>query len=199
LITELYVSTTELTSKGNATREAIVNTARSILVEEGYERLVMREVAQRCAIKLGNLQYYFPTKETLLTTVIEREAEKDIATIQGSLQQTDDREALRSVVTELVGRWRGDSGVVFATLNLLMQHHEGYRALYERVYQNFYTNIEAAISCALPDLALAECGIRARLLSALVDGAALQIGMMKKPALRKRLLDEAYRIAVHGG
>jgi AcrR family transcriptional regulator len=199
LITELYVSTTELTSKGNATREAIVNTARSILVEEGYERLVMREVAQRCGIKLGNLQYYFPTKEALLTTVIEREAEKDIATIQGSLQQTDDREALRSVVTELVGRWRGDSGVVFATLNLLMQHHAGYRALYERVYQNFYANIEAAISCALPDLAPAECGIRARLLSALVDGAALQIGMMKKPALRKRLLDEAYRIAVHGG
>ena len=192
------MSATQLTSKGNATRQGIISTARSILVKEGYECLVMREIAQRCGIKLGNLQYYFPTKEALLTSVIELEADKDIFTIQASLQQSDDREALRAVVAELLGRWRGDSGTIFATLNLLMQHNKGYRALYARIYQNFYTNIEQAIRCALPDLDPDECGVRARLLSALVDGAALQVGITKSPALRERLIDEAFRMALHG-
>ena len=167
----------ELTTKGAATRQAIIDMARCILVEEGYERLVLREVAQRCGIKLGNLQYYFATREALLTTVIELEADKDVATIEASMQAQDDVAALRKTITELLGRWRGDSGVIFATLNLLMQHNDVYRALYQRIYRDFYAAIEAAIRCALPDLEADECALRARLLSALVDGAAMQTGV----------------------
>ncbi len=167
-----------------------------MLIDDGYEHLVLRSVAERCGIKLGNLQYYFATREALIVTIIELEAEKDIATIRTSLQTDEDAEALRKIVTELFGRWRGESGTIFATLNLLMQHNETYRALYQRIYRNFYAAIEEAIRCALPSLDAAECALRARLLSALVDGAPMQTGVSRKPEFRERLIDEACRIAL---
>ncbi len=184
------------TRKGISTRARVLETARALLVEHGYEGLVMRDVAARCGMKLGNLQYYFATREALLTTIIELEADKDIATIETSMQEADDVAALRATVTELLARWRGDSGVIFATLNLLMQHNDVYRNLYQRIYRNFYAAIEAAIRCALPELDARECALRARLLSALVDGAAMQTGTSRKSEFRSRLVDEACRIAL---
>ena len=139
------MAATELTPKGAATRQAIMDVARTILLKEGYQRLAMREVAHRCGIKLGNLQYYFATRDALLTAVIQREADKDIATIQAALRE-DKSLALRATVSELVSRWRGESGIVFTTLNLLMQHDPDYRALYQRIYKNFHAAIEEAIS-----------------------------------------------------
>ena len=188
--------TAAITDKGGATRQAIIDTARSLLVEEGYERLAMRKVAVRCGIKLGNLQYYFATREALLTTIFEMEAEKDIATINASVDEKEDADALRAIVTDLFSRWRGESGVVFATLNLLMQHNDTYRTVYQRIYRNFYAATEAAIQCALPGLDDAECALRARMLTALVDGATMQMGVSRKPAFRERLIEEACRIAL---
>ena len=72
------------TDKGSTTRAGILAEARRRLVADGYERLGMREVAEGCGIKLGNLQYYFPTVETLLLAVIEAEAAGDLETIRAA-------------------------------------------------------------------------------------------------------------------
>ena len=89
--------------------------------------------------------------------------------------------------------------MIFATLNLLMQHNSTYRALYQRIYRNFYANIETAILCALPDLDATEAATRARLLSALVDGAAMQTGVTRRSGWTQRLVDEACRMALSPG
>ena len=48
--------------KGQETRQRIIDVGRTILVEEGYEKFILRRVAAKAEIKPGNLQYYFSSK-----------------------------------------------------------------------------------------------------------------------------------------
>ena len=82
-------------------------------MEQGYDAFVMRELAESLDIKLGNLQYYFSTKEDIVLHVLEIEAESDRALIRESLESSElPEEAFRAVVAELVSRWRGASETV---------------------------------------------------------------------------------------
>ena len=53
----------QLTRKGTSTRDRILNETLSLLQEQWYDGVSLREVAKRSGIKLGNLQYYFATRE----------------------------------------------------------------------------------------------------------------------------------------
>ncbi len=184
------------TEKGSTTRAGILAEARDRLVAQGYERLVMREVADGCGIKLGNLQYYFPTVQALLLAVIEAEGEQDLRTI-GAARATAGTPiaALETMVRELIARWRSDSGAIYATLNLLSLHNEAYAALYTRIYRAHYSAVESAIADAVPGIPTSECRIRAQLLTALIDGAPLQ-ARKHRQAFVNRIVQEALNIAL---
>ncbi len=188
---------TASTSKGSTTRNAILAEARRVLVERGYQGLVMREVAESCGIKLGNLQYYFPTAEALILTVIDQEAQQDVETIRRALEQTQDPiEALRVIVEELVTRWRSDAAPIYATLNLLALHNDAYRTLYARIYANHYAALEQAIGAAVPRLSRAECAQRARLMTALIDGSSYQTRVGRKSKFLSLVVEKACDLAL---
>lgn len=58
-------------ARGREGHETILRAALSILVEEGYRAMSMRRVAAACGMKLGNLTYYFPTREELVRALLE--------------------------------------------------------------------------------------------------------------------------------
>ncbi len=187
----------QLTSKGASTRDRILREARRALVTSGFQGLVLREVAEACAMKLGNLQYYFPTVDDLLLAVIEAEAQKDRELISRARAGADDPEhALRALVVELVTRWRGDAATIYATLTLLSQHSRSYRRLYSRIYDGHYAALEALIGAACPGLAEAECATRARLTTALIDGAPFQTRVGRKSDFLARVVDQACELAL---
>ena len=190
------MKTQKLTPKGTLTRQRILDATRQTLIHEGLEAVAMRAIADRCNITLGNLQYYFATREALLTTVITLEAQRDLDVIEHTNNCESEEEALRQITNNLLDRWQGDSAAIFTALNLLAQHHDTYRTLYHQIYLRFYSTLEEAISCVRPTLAKADIKRRARLLSALIDGGAMQPGMGKGTTLRKHLLSEATRIAL---
>jgi AcrR family transcriptional regulator len=55
---------------GRVTREAIVRAAETVLIEDGLARFSIQRVASKIGISPGNLNYYFPTKASLLETLI---------------------------------------------------------------------------------------------------------------------------------
>ena len=57
---------------GRATREAIVQAAESVLMDFGYAQFSVQRVAARLGITPGNLNYYFPTRASLLEALIRR-------------------------------------------------------------------------------------------------------------------------------
>ena len=63
---EGVAGTNGMTEKGRARVCAILEEAKNILVEEGFAELSFRNIAKRVGIKVGNITYYFPSRERLL-------------------------------------------------------------------------------------------------------------------------------------
>ena len=141
---------------------------------------------------LGNLQYYFPSRESLVEAVVRREAESDISELKLLCKQGDGRQVdFERFVNHLVTKWRGDSGKIFGLLNYLSLHNDAFRAIYYEVYDQFYAALVDVIRCTNPALSEAESLLRARVVTALVDGAVLQLGQSGK----RKFLREIARVA----
>lgn len=57
---------------GRATRDAIVSAAETVLMEHGQAQFSVQRVAESLGISPGNLNYYFPTRASLLGALILR-------------------------------------------------------------------------------------------------------------------------------
>ena len=57
--------------RGKIRYQKILKTAQEILIKEGFTNMSLRNIAQQMGISHGNLTYYFPNKEALLSAVIE--------------------------------------------------------------------------------------------------------------------------------
>jgi AcrR family transcriptional regulator len=155
-------------------RPELVDLARSVLVDEGLDRFVLRNIAARAGMTVGNLQYYFPTRDDLLTAVIEAEFDRDLAAIRGVVAETG-AGGLTTIAQRLVGNWCDGGSSVFAALSLLAFHHERFRLLNREIYTTFYAELGTVIRAADPEADDAEVAARARLITALLDGVAIQI------------------------
>ena len=187
-----------LTRKGQEARERILVEARDVLVKQGLDHLVMRDIAASCGMKLGNLQYYFKSREDLLFAVIERESEGDIQEIEGLLAKgAAPREVLRGVVERLLARWlKEDGAAVYVTLNLYQLHRQSFQDLYQTIYSNHYKALEAVIKQTKPELSASERRMRVQLLTALTDGALAQVVSGPETKFLRRVTEQAIEIAL---
>jgi len=58
--------------KGQARIEEILDAAADVLINQGYKKLTLRQIAMQAGIKVGNLTYYYRTKEALLKDLLEK-------------------------------------------------------------------------------------------------------------------------------
>lgn len=182
--------------KGAATRARILQAARRMLITQGYDGMVMRNVAAAADMTLGNLQHYFPTREALLAAVVSAEAESDLADIRRLRDREQAPEALlRTTVQALIRKWRGESGKVTALLGFLAQHLPVFREMYREVYEAFYRELALTISELDAGIGEREALRRARLVTALLDGASQQVNRGESARFLDQVADEALRIA----
>lgn len=162
-------------SRGEASRGRILETARTVLEEEGLERFILREIAKRSGMGLGNLQYYFATRDDLLAAVIRSEFERNLATIRALEQGASDlAEHLERFSELLIREYTSPGGKIWSVLSLLRLHNGRFRRLSEEIYQGHYdTLVDAMRSFGISG---SSDGLRekARLITAVLDGAALQ-------------------------
>ncbi|WP_106397937.1 TetR/AcrR family transcriptional regulator [Actinocorallia populi] len=53
-------------------RDALLDAAESVLLEHGTQALTLNAVAERAGVSKGGLLYHFPTKEALVTALVDR-------------------------------------------------------------------------------------------------------------------------------
>jgi AcrR family transcriptional regulator len=182
--------------KGAATRARILDTARRVLISAGYDGVVMRNVAAEADMTIGNLQHYFPTREALLAAVVSAEANSDLDDIRRLREREDDPEKLlRATVTTLTRKWRGDSGKVTSLLGFLAQHLPLFLHMYREVYEAFYRELALTIAALHTGIGKQEAVRRARLVTALLDGASQQVSRGGSARFLDQVADEAVRIA----
>jgi len=163
-------------TKGEQRQAQILAAARRLLVVDGYDHFVLREVATRVGVTLGNLQYYYATRDDLLEAVIRAEFEtnqRDIAARSAGKRPA--REKLSAIVRHLIDVWAKEGGRVYVVMSLLAIHHARFARLHREIYGAFYDSLLPVLAELRPRATPAELWRTARLVTTLVDGALVQV------------------------
>ena len=181
------------TARGNERCEVVLAVARRLLVAEGFEAFGMRRIAELADMGLGNLQYYFATRDDLLDAVLRAEAERDLAALRAG--SSDPVRQLTDAVAVLLASWVSDGGSVYAPLTLLAEHDERFARLRTEIYDAFYAQLAAVVRAIDPSASGAVARTRAVLITAVIDGTSMQLGVLG-PTARRRLLADVGRLVV---
>jgi AcrR family transcriptional regulator len=108
------------------TRERAIEVALELFTEQGYDKTSIREIAERVGIKKASLYYHFPSKEALLTGIMESllaPVDELVAWSQARPRTAETRqEVLRRIAVLLQGPW--SRWIRFAQENQpAMRHH----------------------------------------------------------------------------
>ena len=92
-------------------QEKILQTARTILLEEEDSAFSMRSIAERCGIACGTIYNYFPGKDSMLAAILMHDWMDILERMHASVQQAQSFSAgIRSmydIMSEFVNCYRG--------------------------------------------------------------------------------------------
>jgi AcrR family transcriptional regulator len=183
--------------KGENTRQRIIEIARSILVDEGYEKFVVRRISARAGIMPGNLQYYFQSKKELLQAVLEPELARYHETYaEVSNSKIGKDEIILAVINFLLQEIRLKSTCnIWYTVWALAPQDKHIAALMDDWYQQYMGELQTIILTANPALGPRRAGHIASILTAIMDGLTMQIGYGKAThAIHEKLEDAVRRL-----
>lgn len=121
--------------------EAIVEAAARVLAQEGYEAATTRRVAERAGVSVGSLYQYFPSRDALVSAVLERHIDEliqAVGVLVRRLERTPFDDAIRRVVAKVLEIHarnpelhavlskelpRADRGALLARLNRALAAH----------------------------------------------------------------------------
>ncbi len=162
--------------KGETRRAEILVAARRLLVEDGYDRFAMREIANRVGVMLGNLQYYYATRDDLLEAVVRAEFarnQREVAAILSRAGKPETR--LTAATRHLIDVWAREGGRVYVVMSLLALHQPRFRALHREIYSAFYAGFVPVLRELRPRAPRTALLDSARLITTIIDGALVQI------------------------
>jgi AcrR family transcriptional regulator len=171
--------------RGQAAVASILSAARDVLVEEGYPRLTMRNVAERAKMTVGNLSYYYANKENLLHDLLE-------AVIQGYVEDFDRiaedikrspnqrlEEMIRFVVGDLATK---ETTGFFPALWALSSHDDFAASEMSSMYEVERNAFARVIADMRPDLQKKDRDLLALFISASIEGHTMFIGYRREKA-----------------
>jgi AcrR family transcriptional regulator len=163
-------------SKGLQRREQILAVARKLLVEEGYNRFVLREIAARSGMTIGNLQYYFRTRDLLLEAVTRIALFDDLEAFEAIAENgRQGKSQLRELTIVLLRNWSGDSGKIYAAAAFLSHSQPLFHSMLRELYWQFYEHLILMLKKLHPRAHRQTLLDKARLITALLDGAVIQL------------------------
>ncbi len=172
--------------------DEIVEVAAGVLERDGLDRFVMRRIAELAGMKLGNLQYYFATRDDLLDAVVRSEFAQDLAAIAESHDEAPDRR-LETIVRTLSSRWSHRNASVYLPIAVLALHDQRFQDTLGEIYATFYDLMGDIVTQIDPTATVEVARRRALLMTSLLDGASLQPGR-NDPAISDSLVDELMRM-----
>lgn len=152
-------------------KEQIIQEAIGIIAEEGYSSLSMRAVARASGLKLGALQYHFPTWQDLLRGVADHISHQYFESVAG-LSEPEDHLKLADIVRIILDDEPGDvlnSDRLFPQLWAMALVEPIMNDLLGEIY-GYYLDI---VEKALIDEDIPTPRVHARVLMALLESSSL--------------------------
>jgi AcrR family transcriptional regulator len=93
--------TNSATAAGPGKRERLVLGAKALIHEQGVNRTTIADIAERADVPLGNVYYYFKTKDELVAAVVESYA----AQVRAVLESLDRHRTPQARLKALARMW----------------------------------------------------------------------------------------------
>jgi AcrR family transcriptional regulator len=119
-------------------RDAIIDHALALYAERGYHGVGMRAVARAVGVRESTLYHYFPTKEAIMTAIMDRYVDTPAAEFFRLLPDSvTARELLAAVAMQFLRSLEEPRNQRFLRLMLVEAHHAGEWARHylERYYE----------------------------------------------------------------
>jgi AcrR family transcriptional regulator len=166
----------ERSRTGTRRREAILDAATAILLEDGYARLSTRTIAARAGMRPGNLQYYYRAKVDVVRAMLERCLAGAARAVQARIAADGaTREArLHSAVDGILAdQTSPESCRFFRELWALAAHDPAVDAAMREFYTGYWRRVVDLLLETNPDLGRPRAERRAALLLATIEGLML--------------------------
>ncbi|MFJ8042695.1 TetR/AcrR family transcriptional regulator [Kitasatospora sp. NPDC096147] len=160
------------TAKGSARRTAILDAAERTLVTSGHGALSLRAVAEAAGVRLGHLQYYFPSRERLVAELLARVLHRSLEQL-GAEATAPGADPERLVEVVLAQQQDAELVRLFVELWALAAGDEAVAEAVRAFYADYARLVAGQIGGYRPELPFAECLARAESFIALVEGASL--------------------------
>ncbi|MFF4952717.1 TetR family transcriptional regulator [Streptomyces chattanoogensis] len=164
------------TPKGARKRAHLLNAAEELLLTGGHAALSMRAVATAADVRLGHLQYYFPTRADLVAAVLDRALARSLERLRPLLSPGDPAAApdpYRLVRTLLAEQDDPRLVRLFTELWALAALDEAVAAAVRAFYRDYQDQVAAFLHEQQPTLSAAARRARAGVFTMLIEGAAL--------------------------
>ncbi len=118
----------------DARREAILDAAQALFMQQGYEAVTVADVLAAAGISKGGFYHHFAAKEDLLTGIIARMTDQALAVAEAARSRTDgDALARLNAFMSSSLRWKADNiDGMRAFVNVLLQ--PGNDTLFQRAF-----------------------------------------------------------------
>jgi AcrR family transcriptional regulator len=148
--------------RGDDRERAILETAERLLAERPFHEVSVDDLARGAGISRPTFYFYFPSKEAVLLTLLDRMVDETRGAIAASLEQfaEDPAGSLRTGITAVYEAFSAHRAVTVAVTDALSTS-EAARELWERVMEE-YVQVTTAVIEAERARGAAPAGVPAR-------------------------------------
>ena len=183
--------------KGDARRQQILDTAKSILIAAGPDGLVLRDIAERLGITHGNLQYYFRTKQELLVAIFDREIVKYTDSLHEAVSATTTRRGrLGAIIDAGLAEIRSPDTALWRMAISMSDHSADMAGLLKKENDRYQTAVVKELKLISPELSPQRRRQIARIINAILDGLAIQFMHENPNAPEMRALESEIKAAL---
>jgi len=166
--------------KGKDKRQHILEAAAELLIDSGYHNFSMRKVADAAGIRVGNLQYYFPSKEKLVKAMLDNALSRYLDDFFEIRQHGTPEEQFLTVIKHVVFDLNSKRATVFfPEVWSLSNHEKGVTKSMDEMYENYRRVLAGIIGEVNPKLSVPQCRRIALFISASLEGHTMFIGYRK--------------------
>ncbi len=178
-------------------RDEIVDAARRCMVRHGFHAASMAEIAQQAQMSVGQIYRYFPSKEAIVRTIVERIVDRRLTWIEDESSPADFPRRLAARALDH-GPHGADDRVLLLETTAEAARNPEIAEIVRKADRRLHAQAVAAVKRDHPGLSTKDARARVELVAVLSEGSAFRMAtdrvadVSTLTALYRELLDRVF-------
>jgi AcrR family transcriptional regulator len=168
-------------------REQIAEAARRCMLQQGFHRASMAQVAQAAGMSVGQIYRYFVNKEAIIEFIVEQRVSARLAWIAGTVAPDD---VVRFLVERLTDEDARGERALLLEIQAEAARNPAVAAIVRVADQRLHVQAVATVREQFPELSAEEAAARVEVMATLTEGSLFRAGM--RPAVDPQQLTALY-------